>query len=40
VSHGPSGDGAHAKTEWVDLRSVADAARVQEHAVKAFCGLV
>jgi acetylornithine deacetylase len=39
VSYGPSGDGAHAKTEWVDLRSVADAARVQEHAVKAFCGL-
>jgi acetylornithine deacetylase len=40
VSYGPTGDGAHAKEEWVDLRSVAEAARVQEHAVKAFCGLV
>ena len=39
VSYGPSGDGAHAKEEWVDLGSVANAARVQEYAVKAFCGL-
>jgi acetylornithine deacetylase len=40
VSYGPSGDGAHAKKEWVDLASVADAARVQEHAIKAFCGIL
>ena len=40
VSHGPLGYGAHAKEEWVDLKSVFDVARVQEYAVKAFCGLV
>ena len=40
VSYGPTGEGAHAKIEWVDLRSVLDVARVQEYAVKAFCGLV
>jgi acetylornithine deacetylase len=40
VSYGPNGDGAHSKEEWVDLASVLDAARVQEYAVKAFCGLV
>jgi acetylornithine deacetylase len=40
VSYGPNGDGAHAKEEWVDLGSVLAAARVEEYAVKAFCGLV
>jgi len=40
VSYGPNGDGAHAKEEWVDLGSVADAARVQEYAIVFFCGLV
>jgi len=40
VSYGPTGVGAHAKEEWVDLKSVLDAAKVQEYAVKAFCGLV
>jgi len=38
VSYGPMGVGAHAKEEWVDLKSVLDAARVLEHAVKGFCG--
>jgi len=40
VSYGPNGDGAHAKEEWVDMKSVLDAARVQMYAIKAFCGLV
>ena len=39
VSYGPSGDGAHAKEEWVNLRSVVDAARVQEYALRLFCGV-
>lgn len=39
VSYGPSGDGAHAKEEWVNMRSVVDAARVQEYALKSFCGV-
>ena len=39
VSYGPSGEGAHAKEEWVNLRSVVDAARVQEYALRLFCGV-
>ncbi len=39
VSYGPSGDGAHAKEEWVNIKSVVDAARVQEYALKSFCGV-
>jgi acetylornithine deacetylase len=38
VSYGPTGDGAHAAVEWVDLESVIDAAKVQELAIRRFCG--
>jgi acetylornithine deacetylase len=38
VSYGPTGDGAHAAVEWVDLESVIDAAKVQELAIRHFCG--
>lgn len=37
VAYGPSGDGAHAAIEWVDLDSVYDAARVQELVLRRFC---
>ncbi len=37
VAYGPSGDGAHAAIEWVDLDSVHDAARVQELVLRKFC---
>ncbi len=39
VSYGPIGEGSHAAVEWVDLKSVMDAARVQELVLKDFCGI-
>ncbi|MBC8497982.1 ArgE/DapE family deacylase [Candidatus Bathyarchaeota archaeon] len=39
VCHGPSGSGAHAKSEWVDLESVVNVAKVHEYAIKEFCGV-
>jgi len=39
ISYGPSGDGAHAKEEWVNLKSVVDVARVQEYVLRSFCGV-
>jgi acetylornithine deacetylase len=38
VDYGPSGEGAHAAVEWVDLDSVARLARVLEAAALRFCG--
>ena len=38
VNHGPSGTGAHAREEWVDLSSVYDVARVHEYVIRRFCG--
>ena len=38
VAFGPSGEGAHSAVEWVDLKSVLDAAKVQELAIRRFCG--
>jgi acetylornithine deacetylase len=38
VAYGPSGDGAHAAVEWVDLESVMEAAKVQELVLRRFCG--
>ena len=37
---GPSGEGAHAALEWVDLSSVVTAARVMRAAILDFCGTV
>ena len=37
VAHGPFGEGAHAKEEWVDLESVYRVAQVHEYAIKKFC---
>jgi acetylornithine deacetylase len=34
---GPTGDGAHAAVEWVDLPSVETAARVLERTIRDFC---
>ncbi len=34
---GPTGDGAHAAVEWVDLPSVETAARVLERTIRGFC---
>ncbi|MCW4048651.1 MAG: ArgE/DapE family deacylase [Candidatus Bathyarchaeota archaeon] len=39
VAYGPNGFGAHSKEEWVDLQSVHDIARVQEHVMRTFCGV-
>jgi acetylornithine deacetylase len=39
ISYGPSGDGAHAAVEYVDLDTVMDAAKVQELAIRNFCGV-
>jgi acetylornithine deacetylase len=39
VAYGPSGEGAHAAVEWVDLDTVMDAARVQELVLRRFCGV-
>ena len=38
VAHGPIGYGAHAKEEWVDLKSVYETALVHGYAIKKFCG--
>jgi acetylornithine deacetylase len=38
VNYGPSGGGAHAAVEWVDLDSVEQCARVVEAAAARFCG--
>jgi len=38
VAFGPSGEGAHSAVEWVDLKSVLDAAKVQELTIRRFCG--
>ena len=40
VAHGPYGEGAHAKEEWVDLDSVYRVAQVHEYAIRKFCGVV
>ena len=37
VAHGPYGEGAHAKEEWVDLESVYRVAQVHEYAIRKFC---
>ena len=37
VAFGPSGEGAHAAVEWVDLDSVYKAACVQTEAIRRFC---
>lgn len=37
VAFGPSGDGAHAAVEWVDLDSVYQAAQVQMEVIRRFC---
>jgi acetylornithine deacetylase len=39
VCHGPSGGGAHAKNEWVDLESVINVAKVHEYVISEFCGV-
>jgi acetylornithine deacetylase len=39
VSYGPSGEGSHSAVEWVNLKSVMYAARVQELTLKDFCGV-
>ncbi len=39
VCHGPSGSGAHAKSEWVDLESLVNVAKVHEYAIREFCGV-
>jgi acetylornithine deacetylase len=39
VCHGPNGGGAHAKSEWVDLESVVNVAKVHEYAIREFCGV-
>jgi acetylornithine deacetylase len=36
---GPGGDGAHAKVEWADLRSVEDAALILAKIAEDFCNL-
>jgi acetylornithine deacetylase len=38
VNYGPSGEGAHAAVEWVDLDSVVCCAKVLVKAAWAFCG--
>jgi acetylornithine deacetylase len=40
VAYGPSGEGAHAAIEWVDLDTVMDAAKVQELILRRFCSEV
>lgn len=37
VALGPSGAGAHAKEEWVDLQSVEDAARILAETAAGYC---
>jgi acetylornithine deacetylase len=37
VLYGPSGDGAHADIEWVDLASVANCSEVYVHVARALC---
>jgi len=39
VAYGPSGEGADAAVEWVDLDTVMDAAKVQELVLHSFCGI-
>jgi acetylornithine deacetylase len=39
VCHGPNGGGAHAKSEWVELESVVNVAKVHEYAIRKFCGV-
>ena len=38
VAYGPVGEGDHAAVEWVDTKSVIDAAKVQELTIRCFCG--
>ncbi len=38
VAYGPSGEGAHADVEWVDLASVEKCVDVYLHAAKQLCG--
>jgi acetylornithine deacetylase len=38
VLFGPSGAGAHATTEWVDLDSVEQVRKVLDATARAFCG--
>jgi acetylornithine deacetylase len=37
VNYGPSGEGAHAAVEWVDLESVITTARVLVESARRFC---
>lgn len=37
VNYGPSGTGAHAAVEWVDIDSVVDCARVLAESARRFC---
>jgi acetylornithine deacetylase/succinyl-diaminopimelate desuccinylase-like protein len=37
VAHGPCGEGAHSKEEWVDLDSAYRVALVHEYAIRNFC---
>jgi acetylornithine deacetylase/succinyl-diaminopimelate desuccinylase-like protein len=39
VLFGVDGAGAHASTEWVDLGSLHDTARVMERAITAWTGM-
>ena len=39
VCHGPNGEGAHAKSEWVEMESVVNVAKVHEYAIREFCGV-
>jgi acetylornithine deacetylase len=38
VDYGPTGEGAHAAVEWVELASVVRCARVLDDAARSFCG--
>jgi acetylornithine deacetylase len=38
VAFGPSGEGAHADVEWVDLASVETCVRVYLRTVELICG--
>jgi len=38
VDYGPTGEGAHAAVEWVELASVVRCARVLDDAARRICG--
>jgi len=37
ILYGPSGDGAHAREEWVELQSVSEVAAVLCRTAQKFC---